>query len=183
MIAAETEKYAKIWEHPDYGNFSPGEQFVDLFLEQASKPERRRLVDLGCGIGRASLALQNAGFEVSCVDLVDSRTDKSLPFVKGSLWTSDWWGVPYDCGYCTDVLDHIPTEYVMLTLHRISQGCERCFFSISNVPDHFGSTIGQPLHLTVKPFVWWKQRIEESGGNILHARDLMTDSVFWVDYG
>jgi hypothetical protein len=38
----------------------------------------------------------------------------------------------------------------------------KVFFQISTVPDHFGPVLaGEPLHLTVQPFSWWKKKFEE----------------------
>jgi len=189
--AQETEKYARIWEHPDYGKWSPGEQYVDLFLELRGDRGRHDLIDIGCGSGKALMKLRDAGFDVTGLDLVRALPESlDIPVLIGPVWSHRTWQRQPPTfeqlwldSYCTDVLEHIPTEYIALTLAVISAQCRSTFFSISNVSDHFGSTIGQPLHLTVRPFTWWKQRIEESGGKVLHARDLMTDSIFFVEWG
>jgi hypothetical protein len=76
-------------------------------------------------------------------------------------------------------MEHIPTEFTALAVDRILSAGRDAFFSISFEPDHFGSFLRQPLHLTVRPFEWWLGLMGEVG-TVLDARDLMGEGIFHV---
>ncbi|MHA2085554.1 MAG: hypothetical protein ACXABD_17500 [Candidatus Thorarchaeota archaeon] len=59
------------------------------------------------------------------------------------------------------------------------EACDGVFFSIAFAPDYFGRFVGEPLHLNVKPFVWWRDRLAGMG-NLIEARDLLGEGVFYV---
>jgi len=107
----------------------------------------------------------------------------NLNFHEVNLWETigmDSHAFDYDYAYCCDVMEHIPTEYVMLTLQNIMNTCrEGAFFYICLVPDGFGKIIGAPLHLTVKPFIWWRDKLAELG-EVVDARDLLTNGMYYV---
>jgi 2-polyprenyl-3-methyl-5-hydroxy-6-metoxy-1,4-benzoquinol methylase len=189
----ERRKYQRMWAMPEYSQYSPGEQFLRLFpgepiVEVAALDGRKihtrhnTVIDLGCGTGRVGLALKERGFHVTLADHVDAREpavkQAELPFLEVSLWSE--WNGHWDYGYCCDVMEHIPTEYVMATLEQIAAHCDHVFFSINNLPDGFGRTIGEQLHLTIRPFQWWLAKMREIGF-VKQGRDLLVDSVFWVD--
>ena len=139
------------------------------------------LVDLGCGTGRAGLALSELGFQVTLMDFagnaIDSQIDGKLPFVDRDL--CGWWPPKehWDWGYCCDVMEHLPPEQVCPVLERITAHCSNVFFTIHFGPDHFGELIGHPLHLTVQPFAWWRG-VLKIYGELIEARDLMGMGVF-----
>jgi hypothetical protein len=53
------------------------------------------------------------------------------------------------------------------------------FLSICTVPDTNGAWVGQPLHLTVQPFTWWRDQLSELG-RVVECRDLLTSGVYYV---
>ncbi len=156
----EREKYQKLWTNPDYRAWSPGEDAVPTFLEVV-KPDGL-IVDFGCGTGRAALALVGAGHDVLCVDFTDNSRDPvamGLSFLQCDLTQPLPFHAPY--GLCTDVMEHIPTDQVQAVIDNIMGAAERVFFQIATRPDNFGATIGQKLHLTVKPHGWWTKRFAD----------------------
>lgn len=185
---AERAKYKEIWDIPEYEHSSPGEAFVDVFGELASPEEDEGLIDLGCGSGRAGRALaKKYRLNVTYLDFV--QVDKqNKPFIKQVLWRPFPSRNPkWSYGFCCDVMEHIPVEYVMLTLDCIRASCRNVFFSISNIPDGFTGFIlkkynmrlGSPLHLTVMPYSWWLSKMREIG-EVIDARDLQNTSLFYV---
>ena len=98
-------------------------------------------------------------------------------FIHSNLW-SKWHG-PFDVGYCCDVMEHLPPEKVDAVLKRIFKNCESCFFSIHFGEDSFRKVVGHPLHLTVKPFSWWLDKLKEYG-TVNDARDLIGMGSFYV---
>ena len=68
----------------------------------------------------------------------------------------------------------------MLAIARMLEASTRgVFLSIALVPDQFGILVGRPLHLTVKPFTWWRDRIRELG-TVAECRDLIDAGLFLV---
>ncbi len=122
--------------------------------------------------------LAACGFDVTLTDFVDAVDVEGLPFVQAPLW--DRVSDTYDFGFCCDVMEHIPPEFTMLVVARLLESCKRVFFTICTEPDEFGVRIGEPLHLTVQPFVWWRDRLRDLG-TVIEARDCMTTAVFLVE--
>ena len=180
LAKAEQRKYEKVWRDPRYAMHSPGAELVKLFRELC--PEEGTLLDLGCGTGAAGAQLSVLGYGVGLMDFVDARRHfaTALPFTRQNLWGK--WHIPVDYGYCCDVLEHIPPERLNDVLRRISASCERCFFGVHFRHDVFGPTLlGEPLHLIVQPFTWWRDKLGELG-EVEDARDLIGRGTFLVNY-
>lgn len=179
ISSQERGKYEKAWSLDDYANFSPGLSHIDMFFSIASPKRGQSLIDVGCGAGAATSALKSRGLMARGFDLTDTAwAHDDIPLTVGSIWRDLPRG-PFDYAYCCDVMEHIPTEYVALSVSRILDSAPRAFFSVSFMPDHFGDYIGESLHLTVKPFVWWRELFWEMG-TLLDARDMMGEGVFYV---
>lgn len=192
---AETERalYDDVWARLDtYGDYAPGERFAQMFRSVASGREdgenwMTSVLDAGCGSGKGAVALKAMGYAVRMCDLTDAglvTAAQDLPFSAVALWdldrarhgSTDW-------VYCTDVMEHLPTEYVMLALDRLLAAADvGLFLSVSLVEDSFGVLAGRPLHLTVRPFTWWRDRLAELG-NVIEARDLQSSGVYVVTPG
>jgi SAM-dependent methyltransferase len=161
--AAEREKYRKIWAVPAYRNYSPGEQLVDTFLQTTPWHKGDSLIDIGCGTGRAGLKLRQAGLKVTLFDLCfeapDKEATKHLPMMQGNIWDFTY-SNPWDWIYCTDMLEHIPTEYVDAALDNMAELTGKGgFLQIALYQDGFGRQIGETLHLTVESADWWLAKI------------------------
>ena len=162
-------------------------------FEEIAKPEEgSSIIDFGSGTARASLALAQLGFRVQMLDITEQSMDSevedylvdnpvNLKFKEVNLWdTNSMFQYHAEYGYCCDVMEHIPTEYVMLVLNNILACTPRAFFYICLVPDAFGQIIGKPLHLTVKPFLWWREKLNEVA-NVVDARDLLHNGMYYVE--
>lgn len=152
---SEKDKYQLMWQFDDYRQCSPGENIADFFISMV-KPEGL-IIDFGCGTGRAGIKFAQHGLETLLIDFTDNSRDEeaqSLPFLQ--------WDLTQPCpamseyGFCTDVMEHIPTKDVETVIDNIMAASKNVFFQISTVEDHFGAAIDHPLHLTVKPHEWWK---------------------------
>jgi hypothetical protein len=74
-------------------------------------------------------------------------------------------------------------------LRNILASAEHVFFNISTVDDVMGATIGETLHLTVKPIEWWVEQFKEVGavvhwsrtleGSCVHLRSRWQDAESW----
>jgi len=162
----EREKYTRIWAHDDYRKNSPGERLVTYFLKQVKWAPGDSLIDIGCGTGRAGLALSKAGLLVTLFDITRSAVDPAasrLPFVQGCLWEGVP-TIPRDWVYCCDVLEHIPTEHVDASLDAIRDVAKRgAFLQIALMPDAWH---GETLHLTVETQDWWVKKLLDRWGEV-----------------
>lgn len=158
----EAAKYSHVWQHPNYRKWSPGEDLVETFVRACAVERGSRIIDFGCGSGRAAKALAMRGYDVLAVDHTLDCLDAGLrvPFCLACLWDLPKLE-PADWGYCTDVMEHIPPEKVDAVLTGIAANVKQgAFFNISFEPDDFGSRlIGSPLHLTVRPSEWWAESL------------------------
>jgi len=184
LADAERTKYERVWKIPSYGKFSPGERLVEGFLSIVRPGPTQWITDFGTGSGKAARKLQKMGYKVRTVDHTrDGITEARWKYLKDDFTEACLWKmptVPYSrYGYCTDVMEHIPIEASMATIKEIMSRCDECFFQISTLPDHFGKEIGEPLHVTVMPFVWWRDRLADIT-TVLDARDLMNCGVYHV---
>ena len=168
---SEQEKYERMWTFDGYRAYSPGEEAVDLFHRLVGTTGT--LIDFGCGTGRAGLKLAKLGYTVTLVDFTDNSRDYPamvLPFLQWDLVNPIPVLATY--GFCTDVLEHIPTEQVPAVLNTILTSAATCFLQISTQPDAMGAAIGQDLHLTVQPWRWWLDTMKQAGADIIWSDDL-----------
>jgi len=184
IIDTERAKYQEIWtDVPDYRKYSPGMENVQRFMDIIKPKPGSSLIDIGCGTGDAGLEFVNRGLRVRWIDITDAALSDEIScdnFIQAALWM-DWeQKCFYDYGFCCDVMEHIPTEFSMLVINRIVQVCKTTWFQIALEPDQFGAAIGKPLHLTVKPFTWWLERLRMAG-NVIDARDLCGQALYIVE--
>ncbi len=195
VFEAEREKYEALWQGVEgYRKVSFGEMLVGPFLALTGAKPGQNIVDVGCGVGRASLTFSKLKIRTLMIDLsiecldpevkqaLDVDDEGLLDFIETCVWGRWVRFPPYDYAYCCDVLEHIPTEFTMLVVERCLQAAKKVFLHINFDPDHFGQTIGQPLHLTVKPFEWWRDRLADLG-NLTEARDMLGHGLFILEGG
>lgn len=159
----EKNKYQKVWRNRNYRMTSPSEAEVETFLMYL-KP-KDTVVELGCGTGRASREIHKKGFDVQLFDIADNCLDKgiSLPLTVGCLWIDD---IPRaDWGFCCDVMEHIPTDYVNKALYNIKKSLPNVYFRIHLCEDN-GKFTDEPLHLTVGPVDWWVKKLKVLWPNV-----------------
>lgn len=166
----EQEKYKAMWARPEYRHVSPGAECVEGFLEVV-KPHGR-VIDFGCGTGRAGVAMKEAGLDVLLLDFADNCRDeeaKPLPFAIADLRAP----IPHqaDFGFCTDVMEHIEPKHVDAVIRNVMGSAPTCFFQISLIPDAMGKLIGSDLHLSVHPMAWWRETFVRLGYRIAWESD------------
>lgn len=185
ITAQEKDTYDEMWGHAAYAEFSPGEKYLGAFLDMSNAQPGQSVLDAGCGSGKGALALQSAGFNTQMFDLSREglvEEAKSLPFDQGCIWEiSGHYERAFPWVYCCDVLEHIPTQFTMLTISELLKITRYgLFLSITLVPDTFGVLVGKSLHQTVQPFTWWRDSIKELG-ILRECRDLITTGLYLVE--
>lgn len=185
LVDRERETYDSMWSVPAYSLHSPGEKFLPIFLDMAGTLMRTTVLDAGCGSGKGAIALQDAGFKVSCCDLIKvedwpPELDR-VPFTEVVLWEDLRRKVGFhDWVYCCDVMEHIPPTFVMLVVSRLLEVAKRgVFLSISFQPDVMGAWVGKTLHQTLQSFTDWRDQLDTVGA-LVEARDLIGSGCFLV---
>lgn len=177
---SEAEKYRRMWAIPGYRTLAPGEDCADQFLSIAQPSGL--VIDFGCGTGRGGLKIKQAGCDVLLVDFADNCRDPEaagLPFMLADL-SKPMDGLRARYGYCTDVMEHIPTDQVRDVVQNVMGCVDEAFFQISTVPDEMGACINQQLHLTVRPHAWWKQLFLDLGYAVAWEREQMITATFLI---
>lgn len=186
----EALKYGEMWKHDEYRQVAPGEQLAGEFLRVVQPKKGASVIDFGCGTGRGAFMLAlMGGLNVIMVDFVNNCLDDdiremlttqshALKFVKADLEKS--LPVVAEYGYCTDVMEHIPTEKVGRVIQNILLAAQHVFFSISTVDDSCGKIIGEPLHLTVQPFEWWEELFKSLDCVIHWSKRTSNSALFYV---
>jgi SAM-dependent methyltransferase len=188
----EEMKYVKSWKLDAYRNYSPGEKLVPMFLElfQGGVEKGTTIIDWGCGTGRASKLLYEAGFDVTMVDFAENCLDEEikelakdnprLRFFKQDLTKKC--DLESEYGFCTDVMEHIPTEDVDTVLNNILNSSKFVYFQIATVPDGFGAhpDINEPLHLTVENYFEWLKRFHDLASVIIRSEKKSKQVIFYV---
>ena len=185
LEAFEQGKYRTVWQAPGYLDHSPGEYWAKRAFRQLTHARpSATVIDLGAGAGAGSWQLFLQGFTVTALEFVSEQFQYGLdiPFIEQPLWKpiplrSN--GRRYRWGFCCDVMEHISEELVDPVLENIAQACEGVFFSISHEPDHFGKVVGHPLHLTVKPYEWWLERLRRHFVWTPDSRDLIREGLYY----
>ncbi len=180
VLEHERAKYEQAWAIPRYSDNSPGENYAEMFEDMVYPQPGDSLIDLGCGAGAGGKMLtKRLGLNVTYLDLfrVDGVPE---PFIEQALWAPLPKRNPlWKYGYCCDVMEHIPPEFSMLVIRNIMDACETAFFSIDFTKDNFGKLVGEPLHITLMPYTWWRDQLSEMG-ELIEARDLLGEGVFLV---
>ena len=170
--------YQQVWDIPAYRDFSPGEHVAQTFVEVASPDDT--IIDFGCGSGKGSRMLHVlTGQKVIGLDWAENSNQENIEFHVHDLTKP----VPFksEYGFCTDVMEHISPNEVDKVLANILTAARNVFFSISMVPDHFGAQVGEPLHLTVENFDWWKNKLEtEHHCRIKWSKEAYPNALFYV---
>jgi hypothetical protein len=189
-ISEEQQKYLKAWKVPGYRNTSPGEDSVDMFLDvhedlNGHINEKQKLIDFGCGTGRASLALDEH-FDVIPMDFAFNCLDDNVAehfgdrFVEHDI--TEKTHLRAEWGFCCDVMEHLPPEQIDDALEVMLESCDNVFFQIATIPDYWGhhKDIKEALHLTVWDYERWLNKFAEHGVVVHRSRNEKHHVIFCV---
>lgn len=163
-IQTETVKYADTWAKPEYRqachSLSLWHNNRNLFPSKFKSS-----LDIGCGLGLLidvwnDLSIDAYGVDLVPDDCLHPQLKSAHKVVQSALWSMAF-DRRFDFGICTDVMEHIPTEYVARTLQAIYGCCHEVLFKIAHSPSIFH---GHTLHLTLQPYEWWLRQMMSVGG-------------------
>jgi len=142
------EQYALIYEGKPYGK--SGADLLEDIAPVVQKLKPKILLDYGCGYSDLSCYFWNWG------ETRIYRYDPAIPQYK-TLYPGK-----ADLVLCTDVLEHIPEDWVDFIIKSIKRKSERVIFSISMRKARAKLPNGMNAHITIKPYRWWRQKIIEN---------------------
>lgn len=184
---AERSKYERMWAIGGYRGASPGQRVYKDFIARTAIGDGDTLIDFGCGTGRAALDIRNeTGAHVLMLDITASSLDpevraalcEGFRFEPACLWALPPVRAKY--GFCTDVMEHLPPARVDEALACIMASVEHCYFQIYTEEDAWGAQIGETLHLTCRPFDWWRAKLSEFG-KVAYEQNNGITVIFGVD--
>ena len=188
VAPTERAKYEAMWSRPEYRRLAPGEDAVFQFLHHARLKPGAEVIDFGCGTGRgaariayfAQARVTMLDFAANCLDdaVRAQLGGERLAFRQHDLTKPVPLNAEY--GYCTDVMEHLPPADVQRVLVNILQAAQHVFLQISCVDDAMGALIGEPLHLTVQPYSWWREQLLALDCTIHWSRDDGHQALFYV---
>lgn len=124
---------SKEWDWEAENNdiwFNPSEESF-YYAEKWRREKRRRMLDLGCGLGRHTLLFAKYGFDVSACDLSDYAVNATAEAaekngLKVETRKCDMLNLTYeddtfDCIYSYLVISHTDTEGFIKTLSEIKR--------------------------------------------------------------
>lgn len=166
LLKQERRKYNRMFDYPGYRTWT-GPERITSFVKHCLGNGPKKVIDFGCGTGINALLLHKAGHDVWMVDIVDNSLLPDARSVLGHrLIIAPLHRMPKelpdaDFGFCGDVMEHLPEEWVSKSLAAIKKKVPVCFFLICGIADVWGAKINERLHLTVKPREWWRAEIKK----------------------
>lgn len=128
-------------DRPDYG--TSGIRYLDQISELAKKMGTRDLLDYGCG--KATLQ-KNLPYPIQNYD----------PFIQ-EYSTPPY---PADLVVCTDVMEHVESEFIDKTLEHIRILTKKvAFFQIATGPASKFLPDGRNAHLIQENINWWLRQM------------------------
>lgn len=165
LLKSERAKYNRVWLEAEYRRSSPALRNIDRISEALDLNVTDRIIDFGCGSGVTINELRLRGFRnIIGTDISNNAwATPTVPVIVGAFHE-----LPYTkgltAGYCVDVMEHLPPEWVEQSLMRMTMTCPRIYFRIALFADSFGEMLGLgPLHLTVRTAEWWEDKLADVG--------------------
>lgn len=158
---AEKDKYDKVWTFKGYRVKNHALNVWNDKKERKLFPDKfESVLDIGSGTGRLINELMANGVYARGVDISEVAADPAMrKYVQIAPLRSMVWDRTFDVGICTDVMEHIPEQYVSESIKNIHKYVNWVYYKIANFPSHFQGD----LHLSVFPAAWWQKKLEEHG--------------------
>lgn len=161
----EKTKYQRVWEEiPEYGNNPPAVALMPMLLRIFESNNIKTVLDAGCGCGKGLKMLLDKGYESKGIDItLDGLSDESLKeyCLESHLWDISF-KKPFDAVISIDVMEHIPTPMIFMTLAELSRLCKKfAIFQIALFKDGFGKRINDTLHLSLLTVGEWDKTLNE----------------------
>ena len=125
------------WKNPSIESY--------YLLNRWKAQEKRKFLDLGCGLGRHSILFGKNDFDVNCFDISKEAIDKTKEWAENenlsfNYTVGDMISLPYDdeefdCIYCRNVISHTDTDgikKVIQELYRVMRKGAECYLTLGS---------------------------------------------------
>ena len=161
----EVEKYTALWALPQgYGNnydHPYWKEIVKTLTDNMGLHTFNSIIDIGGGDQRLGRFFPN--HQYACLDIAPNACEPGENAYPHYVADITEWNERrmFDWAISIDVMEHIPTDKVFDAIKNIA-GLVNIggAFLISTRPDRGGKKIGETLHMTVKPPLWWIRKFE-----------------------
>jgi ubiquinone/menaquinone biosynthesis C-methylase UbiE len=123
------------WREGRWEETSPPLSAVAGFVQHLKREGAKRVLDLGCGAGRHTILLGNAGFQVVALDISETALKtlegrlKTASIANATLVKHEMWELPFIDDYfdgviCTNVLHHgrlVEIKRATREIHRVTR--------------------------------------------------------------
>lgn len=175
---SERDKYLRVWADRSYGTQTDGLPAVSSAFRGMGCQPGETLIDWGCGTGRAAKNFRDMGLRVTGFDIAHNCLAEGVdvPLVVGCIWEPPR-DLAADYGFCTDVLEHVPPDYLDQALDTLYWRAEKAtFIQIDTVLDISGPAMDPPevLHLSVYDRWWWEDELAARWRAVIGSKGLYT---------
>ena len=166
----EEEKYTTLWNLPQgYGNNYDDPRMIEIvgvLTDAIDLHSGDSVLDVGGGDGRLRKFFPNCDY--MSMDIAPNSGADIIADI------SEWRRVGgFEWCISIDVMEHLPTHLVEHALRNIAKSCYRgAAFLVCTRPDRGGKKIGEVLHMTVQPPVWWVGMMAQHWGSVKLLRDV-----------
>jgi SAM-dependent methyltransferase len=143
---------------------------------------KEKAIDVGCGNGFLMKHLLEEGADVVGIDISKWAVEHPIEGCEGRIFWGDALDIPYDdktfdWAVSFSVLEHLPESYTEQALSEIRRVAKKAFVEIAMIVPGWTEErlkTEDPTHINVKPFSWWKEKIENAGFKILWYDNCMS---------
>jgi len=159
---SEQDKYRRMYNVDSYKVNSPALRQIHILKGIAEHIKAKRILDTGCGTGRALKEFIDDGYDAIGIDITNNahinEVDNHVLCIPIHRYKSE----AYDFIYCVDVMEHIPEPLIDLTLENLSKLCGKIiYFDIALFHDPFGQIIGEELHPSIFNSNVWQEKVSK----------------------
>lgn len=155
------EQYKILHKRGGYGMSSTREDLFEIIERVVEKEKPSSILDYGCGQSTLMDVLSEKEYVKNVY-----RYDPAIPAYSYSHVHS------VDLIICTDVLEHIPREYLYSVLYEIHHLSNIVFFSIGIIEASMILPNGENAHCTIMPKDWWLGYLEGVFGKVTVVGEL-----------
>ena len=153
----EKDKYQRGWNQGVETTSQTSKHIANHFVGRINK--EWHILEIGCGAGNATMDLRRLGYKAKAVDItlaavVDAKEKQG--FFEAPLWRLPFEDNSFDFSFSTDVMEHVPPEFVDKCIQEIYRVTKHETYHVIMPRPHRKQ--GFVFHLTVQPIEWWRDR-------------------------
>jgi len=165
MASLEKRKYAGLWRTGHQASRC-ADPLANHIIATANK--NQNLLEVGCGNGKTARKLFANGYLITGLDItLDGIKGDRSGFIEAPIWRMPFKDNQFDYTFSTDVLEHIPREFIPGALKEIIRVTkQKTYHCIANFSDLRG---GVEMHLVQEGMDWWRHMFKVANNKNIEA--------------